>query len=101
MHPNLLVRFAQSRVLNRFARVIETSSGQRDLTGVMSQAGPADRQRDVPGLPVWIDQEECSGWPQAGLERGIGPHQWTRCHTQLRLETRQRPQKTLAQRIGQ
>ena len=28
---NLLVRFAQRRILNRFARMIEPSSGQRDL----------------------------------------------------------------------
>src|SRR6185295_18826194 len=36
-HADLLMRFAQRRLLHRFIRPIETTAWQRDLSGVMTQ----------------------------------------------------------------
>ena len=100
-NPDLLIRFAQRRMLYLLPWMIETSTGQRHLPGVMTQARAAHGERHVPDIIVRIDQQECCRGAKARLQRRIGAHQRPGRHAQLRLETRQGSRQSMTQGVGQ
>ena len=56
-YPDLFVRLAEGSLFYRLTG-IETPTWQRHLTGVVAQVRSAHRQREIPAVVVWIEQEK-------------------------------------------